>query len=134
VFPDIDHCLVCDLVRPEPDGKISILGFLGACPDVVIRVRDMAAPVQLTFVLLAKAASGTFRASAEIIDVDSRRVIQKAADLNITLNMADRTALVVALPAIYPKPGSYGLKLTIDGQEKKTQRFGIATGDERIAQ
>jgi hypothetical protein len=40
----IQSCIVCDLVRPEMDGKLIILGFLCVCPRVDIRVARLDRP------------------------------------------------------------------------------------------
>lgn len=40
----IDSCLICDAVRPELNGKLLILDFLGICPNVDIRVPALDQP------------------------------------------------------------------------------------------
>jgi hypothetical protein len=50
-FPAIDYCLVCEGVRQEFGGKLTILGFFGVTPNVDIGVGNLNQPLTLMVVL-----------------------------------------------------------------------------------
>jgi hypothetical protein len=50
-FPNVSYCLVCDGLRPEIGGKLTILGFFGVTPNVEIVVINQALPLNLAFVM-----------------------------------------------------------------------------------
>src|SRR5262249_28879626 len=53
-FPSIAACLVCDDIRQETGGKVSLLGFYGIIPNVEIQVADFDQPIErLAFYLSA---------------------------------------------------------------------------------
>ena len=66
-FPLIRHCLICEEVRPEVKGKLSILGFYGVTPDVSIRIQDLAKPIErLCFLLVSGPGDGDHKVSIRI--------------------------------------------------------------------
>jgi hypothetical protein len=50
-FPGIRYCLICEGVRPELGGKLSVFGFYGVTPNVDIAIGRFGQPLPLTFVL-----------------------------------------------------------------------------------
>lgn len=49
-FPNFNYCLVCEGVRQELGGKLTILGFYGITPNVEIVVVNQNNPLGLTFI------------------------------------------------------------------------------------
>jgi hypothetical protein len=97
--PQPKHCLVCDLIRPEQAGKLSLLGFSGVCPDVELKIRDFEKLIEISFLVVCiTAGAGTFSARFEIKDPAGKgllpmpftrtaEVLQTAARLNLGLSV-----------------------------------------------
>jgi hypothetical protein len=67
-FPEIDYCLLCEDVRPEPGNKINILGFFGLLPRVEIRVQKWEeTAASLLFVVSAHGGYGEFDVRAKLL-------------------------------------------------------------------
>ena len=49
-FPNFSYCIICETIRPEMGGKLSILGFYGIAPSVEVVVVNPTLPVNLCFV------------------------------------------------------------------------------------
>lgn len=49
-FPAITFCAICESVRPEVGGKLSILGFFGMTPYVDIATQSLTLPLALMVV------------------------------------------------------------------------------------
>jgi hypothetical protein len=49
-FPEFDFCLICDGVRPEMGGKLTLLGFYGIAPNVEVAIGNPAFPLSLAIV------------------------------------------------------------------------------------
>lgn len=71
----IESCIVCEIVRPEPFGKLSLLGFFGVCPNVDIALQHLDQPVVLTFVFTGTIDAGTFDLSFAVVDSENERVV-----------------------------------------------------------
>jgi hypothetical protein len=48
-FPNFDYCLICEALRQEMGGKLSILGFFGVAPNVEILVANVTQPMTVSF-------------------------------------------------------------------------------------
>ncbi len=49
-FPQFSYCIVCEGVRPEVGGKLTILGFYGLTPNVEIAVANPNLPLNIVLV------------------------------------------------------------------------------------
>lgn len=50
-FPNLAYCIVCEGMRPEVGGKLTILGFYGLAPNVDVRLVDPNLPLGLSLVV-----------------------------------------------------------------------------------
>lgn len=50
-FPQLDFCIVCENLRPEYGGKLTILGFYGLSPNVDILTPQLMVSLQIAFIL-----------------------------------------------------------------------------------
>lgn len=57
-FPNFDFCIVCEGIRPEVGGKLTILGFYGVAPNVEVVVSNPNQPIMLSFVAGVPPAPG----------------------------------------------------------------------------
>lgn len=123
--PDFDQCLVCDLVRPEPDGKVMLLGFFGACPNVEIGIRDMERPTALTFLFLGGPADEPFTASFDVVDEDGDRVIAASVPVPCPAAPGARTNLAPMLLVVFGHPGRFAARCLVDGVERFRGQFRV---------
>jgi hypothetical protein len=49
-FPNFDFCLICEGIRPEVGGKLTILGFYGVAPNVEVVISNPDQPLMLAFI------------------------------------------------------------------------------------
>jgi hypothetical protein len=49
-FPNLNYCIICEGMRPEIGGKLTILGFYGLAPNVDVRVVNPNSPVILALI------------------------------------------------------------------------------------
>lgn len=128
-FPRINHVLMAEVIKPESDGKISMLGFLGVCPDVAIKVKDATRQLRLTFLLLGE--EGIYplaNVSFDLIDASGRFVLKGASLPNQPTPPAHPTKayLVADLRATFGAPGVFALRMSVDGVEHHKARFELS--------
>jgi len=49
-FPNFSYCIICDGIRPEVGGKLTVLGFYGMAPNVEIVISNLNQPINLALV------------------------------------------------------------------------------------
>jgi len=49
-FPAFDYCILCEGIRPEVGGKVTILGFYGLAPNIEVAVGNPNQPLVLSFI------------------------------------------------------------------------------------
>jgi hypothetical protein len=86
-FPPINFCLVCESVRQEVGGKLTILGFFGVPPIVDIGVLGLDQPVTITFIFgfgRITDANPRYTHTVEILNPDGSMLAQTpvAAPIN----------------------------------------------------
>lgn len=70
-LPEVDFCLVCEDLRMEIGSKLSILGYYGALPRVLIRVQEWGKPIErLLFLINMHGRKGTVETKATIVSPD----------------------------------------------------------------
>jgi hypothetical protein len=122
----IDSCLVCELVRPEPSGKLSVLGFFGILPNVSIGLFRLDQPTILTFLFSGTFSAGTFALSFAVIDPENNRVI---ASTDSELTAAEGTvALPWGMVFTFGRPGTFIVQCTVDSVEQFRDSFRITQG------
>jgi hypothetical protein len=50
-FPNSEFCIICEGIRPEIGGKVTILGFYGMAPHVEILVPVLGASTSVSFLI-----------------------------------------------------------------------------------
>ncbi len=53
-LPVLRHCVIAEQIRPEPDGRSTIIGFYGIVPYVSIQVASVPVQVQLSAYLICE--------------------------------------------------------------------------------
>lgn len=134
VFPQIRYCLVCEDVRPEADGKSTILGFLGISPDVELYLADFQSPVQrLAFLLISSWPSeGTGNFSADLtvrISDEQGALIFELPTTKATLPGESPTKRfnvgISVYGAKFTRPGKHYVTLLINGKQHFQGSFNV---------
>lgn len=125
-FPEIEDCLICDAIREEARGKLTILGFLGLCPSADFSVQDFGRLFPLAFLFVGGPGDGTFQISFEVIDETDGRVIAKGAGGTPPISPVRRTWLAAQMPLTFPRAGGYAIRLLADGEERFVGRFRVS--------
>jgi hypothetical protein len=127
-FPPIYACLVCEVARPEPEGKFNLLGYFGLCPDVKIGIRDFNAPVVFCFVFGAHGSSdfggGHYRLGIRVTSENGMVVNGESVDVNVFPNNSGSNIFMNFRERL-PGPGNYTASLLVDGQPVYDAKFQL---------
>lgn len=125
-FPPIKYCILCESVRPEIGGKLTILGFYGILPDVEIQLQNFEGPIPFTFIFGTGPSGGKFNVSSEILDSGDSKVIE-APPIDIIFESKNkRTFLILNIQAvIFKQSGEYTFRLLADNREVYRATFSI---------
>ncbi len=132
-FPKISHCLVCEMVRPEEGGKLTLLGFFGIPPDVQIQVPNLELPLSsLAFVFLGGSyqshpADPPFQISLRIADSQGTVVVETpSAPLSIPPT-GNKTTIAAAVSNVrFTAVGRHRVSLLVNGQSARDETFDLA--------
>jgi hypothetical protein len=134
-FPKIEECLICEMVRPELGGKLSLLGFFGRAPHVQIIVQNLDLPLQqLAFVFLGgpyqpSSIEPPFQIKLLVIGPAGDEV---AASPPVSLAIPPaphRTTLATGVGNIrLPKTGRYEFSLLVDNVSEFQSYFFVSVG------
>lgn len=129
-FPNLDFCLMCEAVRPEVGGKLTILGFYGACPNVEIGIGNPSLPVPLALIagwspLDTTTGMQQHSHTLSIIRPDQVRVLQSPlSPLNAQPGKMGFLAVGFLLAPPYPF-GLYSIRIFIDNAIKLDTTFRL---------
>lgn len=129
-IPSVNFCVVCEGVRPEPNGKANILGFYGVLPHVHILVAEIEKHVKgLVFLLGLKGPSDEVRLKASILNDDETPLIA-TPEQPFPLLPSDTSGLAgFAFEGItFKKPGTFYFMVTVGAMVTFKQPFTIAIG------
>jgi hypothetical protein len=131
---DITTCLVCEIIRPEEGGKLSLLGFYGILPDIEIQVADSARPISgLSFVFLghysaARTPDEAFNLSIRLTSPKGTTIVE-TPPVSVHRPVQGKLNATVAAgigSVVLPEPGQYGIELTVDGANLYSSHFYIS--------
>lgn len=127
-LPHFDACLVCDTIRPELNGKLIILGFLGVCPNVDIGIVHLDQPSIVTFLIYGGPGEGAFSATVSIVDESDGRTIAQTTSVGFTPSPITATTLAPSLLLTFGHAGDYSLRLLINEREHFRADFRVSQG------
>jgi hypothetical protein len=126
----IQSCIVCDLVRPEMNGKLIILGFLGVCPHVDIRLARLDRPTPLTFLLSGHMGSERTALTVEVVHAEDLAVVAATAEGQFDLAGAGGNIQVApTLLLTFGRPGAYLVRCLADGAPCYAGTFRVSQGE-----
>lgn len=128
-FPQIKHCLVCESVRSEVFGKMTLLGFFGVTPDVEIKVKDLKKPLQLAFVLAGGAGDPGGKLEFQLVD-QANHVLMSSPPATASAGgkKGVRMTTAVEIGHVYPAPGRYTFRMLVDGKTHYETQFSVLQG------
>lgn len=124
-FPEITVCVVCEAIRQEVDGKLSILGFWGILPHLEVPIGKK--PKTLTFLLITgPMEGGTFRVSATLENPDRSLVVPpQIGELTFQPIPREMGAFLASSfnNVTIGQEGAYTFRVIVDDQPIFTQTF-----------
>jgi len=128
-FPNFNNCIVCDIVRPELNGKLILLGFYGFTPNVLLTISDINRPLVLSILACCPPISEvdvSYECSTSVVRPDGVGVFQTPP-----MRLAVAQGRGVSLPlgfSIAPPilPGRYAVRITVNGDLKMDSSFSIS--------
>jgi len=133
LVPEFSSCIVCEGVREEARGKLTILGFFGIAPDVAIQVQHLDQPIGLSFMALGTPGEGKFMASFEVVDTADGRKIAETAAGAFAANPENRTMAVLTAPLLFGRASTYALRFFLDGSLTLEAKFDVrAAGEAKV--
>jgi len=126
-FPLIRHCLVCEEVRPEVQGKSSILGFYGVAPNVNLVIQDPAKRVErLSFLLICEPGEGDHKVSVRIENPRGEPILTTPeADFSFPPAPQPVNLIIAIAPVLFPMVGRHRFVLFVRGNEQFHTFFDI---------
>lgn len=128
LVPKFHDCIVCEGVREEVRGKLTILGFLGLSPHVDVHIQHLDRPTGLCFLMLGDRADGSFKASFEIVDVSDGRKVLETPLSDFVANLKSRTLAVLSSPVLFGRAGTYAVRFYLDGTLAIEGKFDVQQG------
>lgn len=130
-FQDYDYCLICEYIRPELGGKMTIMGFYGVAPNVEIVVRDVGQPVMLAFVAgFPPVVDRLATAYHNTISVSRPNGAVAFQTPPSPINVSATGRIVVAVGFALPPPqisGTHRIQMRVNGDLKMSAPFIIRT-------
>lgn len=132
-FPDIEACVICEDVRRELGGMSTLLGFYGLAPNVDIVFKDIKLPLdRISFFLIGGAGEGNFKISFELLTKDGTSFVKTPEGTILIEPTKRKTFLIFSLAnQKFPEPGTYKIRLNVDGSAKYENTFEVLQGTEK---
>jgi hypothetical protein len=121
-FPNIDYCIVCEGVREEARGKLTILGFYGLAPHVEILVGDMSQPLSVFFVMGFGSVDQQYNSIVQVVTPTRAVLLQTPATIRPSTG---RAIVAVGHLARFPTAGRYAVRVLVGGETKLDTSFAV---------
>lgn len=123
-FPQIQVCIVCEAIRQEEGGKLSILGFYGVLPGLELAAGRIPASLTVLFVL-GPTKGGTWEISSAIQNQKGPATESQEGKVSLPPMRRDTGSFVsVTFGAVdLIEQGTYTFTLMVDGELAYEQRF-----------
>jgi hypothetical protein len=118
-FPEIKHCIVCEDVRMERRGLVSLMGVYGLAPYVGIKILNFKLSVAFNFICVGLPIEGDFDVQAEIRARDGTRIEATTFPEHNVQKLTKESACAFGfrVQATFPIPDTYTLVLLASGKE-----------------
>jgi hypothetical protein len=126
----IQSCIVCDMIRPEINGKLMILGFLGVCPYVDIRLPRLDRPTPITFLLSGHIDDGIAALSVDVLCAKDKSVIASTGQGQFEISGASGAINIApTLLLTFGRSGKFLVRCLADGKECYTGTLMVTQGE-----
>jgi len=135
----IGLCLICETIREEQQGKVSMLGFLGVATGIgkttsipVAEISLLKADLPLgelafMFIGSASGSGGPTDLAYEIFDWSDNVVFRHSENQNIKPN--ERSSFIFNIRLLkFPHAGRHKIRMRVDGRPVYTGEFLIKIG------
>lgn len=123
-FPTVNTCFVCELARPEQQGKVTLLGYFGVAPHVRIKIQNFNQPIQLCFVFAGGPGQGHFQIGLRITAPNGATFNAPNAEGNLSQE-ASHSNFFMNFLGVLPSPGNYTATLTANGAPQYQAQFAL---------
>jgi hypothetical protein len=131
-FNNFDFCIICELVRPEAGGKLTILGFYGLAPHVEVVVGNPSQPVQLSFVagfppVTVPVAAGGYQSMITVSKPNGSLIFQTPPT---PLQASTSLRGVIASSFVLMPPHAWGrhtIRVKVNTEQKLEALFNLRT-------
>lgn len=128
-FPVFDFCIMCEGIRPEVGGKLTILGFYGLAPNVEVAIANPAQPLSLAFIAgfpPVADATRTVYEHAIVITRPDQAVVQQTPRNRLNVSPTGRGLVIFGF--VIPPPyffGAYSIRISVNGEVKLDTMFRL---------
>lgn len=128
-FPQFSSCAICESIRPELGGKLTLLGFYGFSPNVEIIVGKLGQPLAVAVVIgfppvSSQDAQALHKHNFIVTDPNGKVLVQTPA--SPLGSEAGRPGSVAAAFIIPPTvTGKHTIKLMVDDELKFEASFNV---------
>ena len=129
-LPTVRACIICDTVREEVGGKLTVLGMFGFAPDVMIHVRALPAQFELTFLLVFAKATKEIQTKLvpEVLNQQGETVV-RFPEMSGKFEAGKGAIIAMDVRALQAKQaGEYRFRLLAEGKEEYSTTFRIKEG------
>ena len=127
-FPNFDYCLICEGVRPELGGKLTILGYYGAAPNVEVVVNNPGHPVMLAIIAGFPPVGGppAQYTHATTVIRPNNSVAFQSPQSPLGVNPTGRGIVVVGFVIAPPYVwGKHSIRITVNNETKLDTSFTL---------
>ena len=115
-FPEITAALICDVVRPETDNKMALLGVYGAFPQIQILVKDLNSPINpISLVFYSNGGEGIFDISLKIFKPNNELLLEISGGQKLDIPADKNTTFILGVEGLsFDSFGEYKVNLSLD--------------------
>ena len=117
--------MVCDGVREEARGKLTLLGFLGICPYAEVGLSNLDQPSSLFFMVTGGRGEGQYQASFAVADEADGKIIAETTQAPFVCQPDLRVVAGVQLVMAFRHQGGFSLRFSLDGELKFVGHFQV---------
>jgi hypothetical protein len=131
---ELSNCVVCEEARHEVENKTTLIGFLGVCPQVEVKVADLEKTVERLTLILSGSVRGTGKGLVKFELLDpSGDSVTKINDMPFDVPSGRRITfaqLFIQLKNVkLSLPGQYVIRAYIQDGQTFEASFAVLTSD-----
>jgi hypothetical protein len=129
--PQIKHCVVCEDVRLERRGLVSLMGVYGFTPYVAIAIRDFSVNVGFNLLFVGEPFDGMVDIKLSLRGPEGNLIEMKVIPEHHVQKFSIEFPIVFSfrVNALFPSPDTYTMVLLVNGAEFFEDTFRITKGE-----